>query len=135
MLAPRACLHALPRLALVLALLAAPRTAAADAPGPRPVCKTEGFACEQCWQHYGGGPDEATYTSCKDATIAKGLVEACREKQGGGDNVFFCPKGAKVPTRIEYFGCGGCTVGAQPGLGALMVVAAGLAAFVLRRRR
>ena len=136
MLAPGAFPNALARLAIVLAFLAAPRTAEADAPGPRAVCKTEGLGCEQCWRPYGGGkPDREEYASCSEAKLEKGLVEACHEKQGGGDNVFFCPKGAKVLTRVEYFGCGGCTVGAQPGLGTLLVVVAGLAALVLRRRR
>jgi hypothetical protein len=128
--------RALARLAVVVALLSVSGRAAADAPGPRPECLTEGKGCVSCWRSYGHAEqDEADYARCKEAATAKGLVEACHEKQGGGDGVYFCPKGVEVPTRVVYAGCGACTVGALPGVGAMLVVAAGLVAFFLRRRR
>jgi MYXO-CTERM domain-containing protein len=123
------------RLAVVVLLLTVSGHAAADAPGPRPVCQAEGKGCATCWRSYGHAErDEADYASCKEAAMAKALVEACHEKQGGGDGVYFCPKGVEIPTRVVYSGCG-CVVGAPSRPAAILAVAAGLLAFLLRRRR
>jgi MYXO-CTERM domain-containing protein len=123
-------------LLLLAALLTTTSTALADVPGPKPRCDAEGRGCTECWQHYGSSPEsEKTFAECRDAATAKGLVEACRHGQGAGDAVFFCPKGVKVETKIVGGGCAGCAVGAGASPGALAVIAAGLGALALRRRR
>ncbi len=121
---------------LVVGLLAVAPPARADIPGPREVCETEGLACESCWQHYGTSPeDAAAFDRCKEPLVAKGYTEACRERQGAGDQVYFCAPGATPQRVTKGGGCGGCTVGSGAASNALLGLAAGLALLALRRRK
>src|SRR5690349_16934832 len=102
-----------PRIALLTAAVTLIAThAMADVPGPRERCQAEGLGCESCWEHYGQGPEDvARYKACRDPLVAKGFVEGCRERQGAGDTVYFCPPGKKPETKIVGGGCAGCAIG------------------------
>jgi MYXO-CTERM domain-containing protein len=117
--------------------------ASADVPGPRQVCDTEGLTCGSCWDSYGqcpadapasACPEEAEYDKCITAQLAKGYVEACREQQGSGENVYYCPPGTQVQTVTKGGGCGGCSLGSSTTSGALLALAFGLSLLVARRR-
>lgn len=123
-------------LGVVMALLVTAPAARADVPGPREVCETEGLACEICWQHYGNGPeDEKTFNDCKAPLLAKGYTEACRNRQGAGDNVAFCAPGVAAQKVTRGGGCGGCALGAGDASNAFLGLATGLGILAMRRRK
>src|ERR1700727_1750607 len=80
--------------AALLALSLVPRAALAHVPGPRAECDADGHGCAECWKHYGTEADE-TFTACEAAAKAKGLVEACRQRQGAGGAIFYCAQRGK----------------------------------------
>lgn len=113
------------------------RAALADVPGPREVCDVdEKQGCETCWQHYGSDPvAEEAFKKCAEPLLAKGFSEACRHRQGAGDEVYYCPAGTEVGKTVRGGGCGACAVGAGEapvGLGAGLL---GIALLAVRRRR
>jgi len=119
----------------VAVTVAVPPLALADLPGPRQECEAEGMGCETCWQHYGQSPEGAeAFAKCRDPLIARGLVEACRNRQGAGDAVFYCKPGVKVETETRGGGCAGCTVGAGEASGAVLALALGIGMLAMRRR-
>ena len=112
----------------------------ADIPGPRDECVADGPGCESCWQHFGGSDqDEARFTACRDPLVAKGFKEACRNMQGAGESVLFCPENVNVQkvTRDSGSGgsCGACNVGTGSVGGALAAAALGMGLLVSRRKR
>jgi hypothetical protein len=118
-----------------LALLFAAAAARADEPGPRSVCDVTDQRCTPCWEHYGKSAEEAAqFEACAAPLRAKGLVEACRSRQGAGDKVWFCPEGVRVETRVKG-GCGGCALGGEVHAAAIAAIAAACAIAALRRRR
>jgi hypothetical protein len=114
--------------------------ARADVPGPRSVCDAEGRGCVSCWRSYrGADEDKKQYEECARGPKAKGMVEACSNRQGAGDEVYLCPPGANVPMKTVGGGCAGCAVGSTPlevGSAALgLAVALGLARMGRSRSR
>lgn len=108
--------------------------ARADVPGPKPVCDASvATECKVCWQHYGGG-DNSAFDQCAAPLRDKGFVEACRNRQGAGDNVWFCPQGTKMETKVTGGGCAGCAVSDEGAGGLLALTAAACAVAALRRR-
>nr|WP_240807087.1 MYXO-CTERM sorting domain-containing protein [Polyangium spumosum] len=110
--------------------------AAADVPGPRNECDVEGLGCQSCWGHYGDSPsDKEQFELCAAPLREKGLVEACRHRQGAGDSVFFCPAGVKPETRVVGGGCGACASAGAAGGAGMVVFLAGMGIAWARRRR
>jgi len=110
--------------------------ARADVAGPRDVCETEGLPCETCWQHYGDDPGGTeSFNKCKEAVIAKGYTETCRNNQGAGDNVVFCAPGTEAHKVTKGGGCGGCSLGEGAATNALLGVSLTLALLALRRKK
>lgn len=91
-----------------------------------------------CWQSYGGGDapnPEDPFEKCATPLRQKGWVEACRNRQGAGDNVYFCAAGQK-PEIVTRGGCAGCAAEPAPTFGALSTgLLLGLAAAVVAWRR
>ncbi|MEZ4302824.1 MAG: hypothetical protein R3B70_48320 [Polyangiaceae bacterium] len=103
---------------LVLSLMASlavslwSAAALADVPGPREVCDMEDKGCEICWQSYGDSPDDVSaFQKCSEPHTARGLVETCRNRQGAGESVYFCPSGTEPKKTTKGGGCGACTIG------------------------
>jgi MYXO-CTERM domain-containing protein len=120
--------------------LALTHEARADVPGPREVCEAEGLTCETCWERYGSDAKEKeTYEACAAPLREKGYTEGCRDRQGAGDQVFFCANGAKPKRVTRDFGGGGCAgcvvAGNEGGWPALTISALALAGALYRRRR
>lgn len=121
---------------VALALVGAAGAARADVPGPKPVCDASASpACQVCWQSYGGGGDNPAFDQCAAPLRDKGFVEACRNRQGAGDNVWFCPQGIKMETKVTGGGCAGCAVSDEGAGGLLALMASMCAIAALRRRR
>lgn len=130
----------LPRSVIVLSFLLgvtfSSRAALADVPGPRSECDVEGQGCESCWQHYGESQEDAeAFKKCSEPLVAKGLVEACRHRQGAGDAVYFCPAGTKVGKTVRGGGCGACAMDPGEASTALGAGALGLGLLAMLRRR
>lgn len=108
--------------------------ARADVAGPRDVCDVEGLGCTTCWEPYGenGGSGTSDFATCSAAATAKGLVDACQDGAGAGDNHYFCPKGVTVNKKTVG---GGCSIGAVPAGGVTFGVLGGLGLAALLRRR
>jgi hypothetical protein len=120
---------------VLFSLLFAAAVARADEPGPRPVCDVKDQRCTPCWEHYAKDAEEAArFDACAAPLRTKGLVEACRSRQGAGDKVWFCPEGVKVETKIQG-GCAGCALGGEAHAAAIAALAAACAIAALRRRR
>ncbi len=113
--------------------------ASADVPGPKPVCDAEGLECSVCWRSYGArsAPDPSDpFEQCAQPLRDKGWTEACRNRQGAGDNVWFCAPGVKPEVVTRGGGCGGCVVGADAELGGVgLVLALSVGALLVSRRR
>jgi MYXO-CTERM domain-containing protein len=124
-------------LLLGLGLSLCSRAALADLPGPRDVCDVEGRGCESCWESYrrDDAAEQEAFKKCAEALRAKGLVEACRDRQGAGDAVYFCPAGAKIGTKVVGGGCGACSVGSGEISAVLAAGALGVGLLAMRRRR
>ncbi len=121
---------------VLLGLFSVAGAARGDVPGPRDVCETDGQTCESCWQHYGTSPEDAdAFSKCKEPLVAKGYTEACRNRQGAGDNVVFCAPGSTAQKVTKGGGCGGCAVGTGAATNALFGVAVGLGLLAMRRRK
>lgn len=112
--------------------------ARADVPGPRTVCDAENKGCTVCWKSYGGSPDGGSPgDECAKEALAKGLVESCSNRQGAGQNVYYCPAGQKVGTKVVG-GCGGCAMPGAEGQDsqlALGMIAVGIGVLVSRATR
>jgi MYXO-CTERM domain-containing protein len=124
-------------LSLLVGLSLSSRTALADLPGPRDVCDVEGHGCESCWESYrrDDQAEQEAFKKCTEPLLAKGLVEACRDRQGAGDSVYFCPAGAKIGTKVVGGGCGACSVGSGEISAVLAAGALGVALLAMRRRK
>ena len=123
-------------LSVFLAVSMSAGAALADVPGPRDECDVEGLGCESCWESYGKGEEDVkAFSECADPKKAKGLVEACRHRQGAGDSVFFCPEGKNVQKVTVGGGCAGCTVGGEGLSGALAALGIGVGLAAMRRRK
>jgi len=122
--------------ALTVSALSFASAARADVAGPHDVCDVEGLGCTSCWEPYGGsgGGAGSDYATCAADATSKGLVDACQDGQGAGDNHYFCPKGVTVGKKTVG---GGCSIGAVPagGVTAGVLAALGLAALLRRRSR
>ena len=122
--------------ALVLSTLSLARVARADVPGPKETCDVEGRGCTSCWKPYGASPDggdPSAFSTCSADAEAKGLVDACQDNSGAGDNHYFCPKGVSVEKKTA----GGCSIrpGACSDATAGFLAALCLASLVRRRRK
>lgn len=121
--------------------LALAAEARADVPGPREVCEPAGLTCETCWESYSSdSADKSTFETCAAPLREKGYTEGCRDRQGAGDQVFFCANGGKPKLVTRNFGggggCAGCSLGAgQDGTTAWAAAAAAIAGAAYRRRR
>jgi hypothetical protein len=71
--------------------------------------------------------------------MANGLIESCSNRQGAGQNVYYCPAGQKVGTKVVGgIGCGGCAMPAGEGHDtkiALGMIAIGIGVLVSRTTR